>query len=128
VERHFERAAQRDLEGAAALYHPNIRVYGLAPEPLDREGWKQGMAGFLTAFPDGHFVVDEVISEGDRVAVRYRFEGTHQDTFQGIPATGKAISLPGIVMYRAEGGQLVEAWTNADFLGLLQQLGAIPAA
>ena len=127
VLRHFERAAERDLEGAAELYASDIKFHGLAPQALDRAGWKQAMTGFATAFPDARFTVDEVVAEGDRVVVRHTLRGTHKGDFQGIPPTGRPIAVTGIVVYRVAGGQIVEAWLNADFLGLLQQLGAIPA-
>ncbi len=127
VQRHFERTDQRDLEGAAEAYASDFRFYGLAPRPLDPVGWKQTLSAFLAAFPDSRFVIDDLIAEGDRVAVRHPFQGTHQAEFQGIAPTGKQVVVPGIVIYRVANGKLVEAWLNADFLGMLQQLGVIPA-
>jgi len=123
---HFERFNQHDLDGAAAVYASDLRFYGLAPQPLDPDGWKQTLGVFLAAFPDAHFVVDDVIAEGDRVAVRHTFQGTHQGAFQGIPPTGNRVAVSGIVIYRVAGDKIVEGWLNADFLGMMQQLGVIP--
>jgi predicted ester cyclase len=66
------------------------------------------------------------MAEGDKVAVRQTWRGTHSASFQGIPPTGKRITFTSIEIYRAAGGKLVEEWVELDVFGLLQQLGAIP--
>jgi predicted ester cyclase len=70
--------------------------------------------------------VDDVIAEGDKVAVRHRLLGTHQAEIQGIPATGRQVEVNGIVIFRIENRMVVEAWLNADIVGMMQQLGVIP--
>lgn len=96
-------------------------------------GLPAGVAGLRTfygmawaAFPDGQLHVDDVVAEGDRVAVRYRLTATHQGPFMGIPATGKAITLNGMTILRFANGRCVKRWQQADNLGLLQQLGVVP--
>lgn len=96
------------------------------PEPLDREGMKQMLGMFYTAFPDLHTTFEDQIAEGDKVTLRLTFRGTHQGEFQGIPPTGKAIAIEAIVVDRMVDGKMVEHWSNMDNLGLMQQLGAIP--
>lgn len=91
------------------------------------EGAKQFVTMLLNAFPDYHYTVEDEIAEADRVVHRWTARGTHQGTFQGIPPTGKEIILTGTSIYRVAEGKLVEGWTTADLLGLLQQLGVAPA-
>lgn len=79
----------------------------------------------MTAFPDVQMTIEDMIAEGDKVAVRYTFRGTQQGETQGIPPTGKYVNVPGIFICRCRDGKIVEEWDIWDDLGLLQQLGAI---
>ena len=94
--------------------------------PLDREGHRQMIAHFQDAFPDGRNTSEELLAEGDKVVQRWTFRGTHQGAFQGIPPTGKPVTLTGISIWRVAGGTIVESWHELDTLGLMQQLGVIP--
>jgi predicted ester cyclase len=76
----------------------------------------------LQAFPDLQITVEDMVAEGDKVAVRWRLRATHQGEFMGIPPTGNQVTMTGIDINRLEGGRLVERWGNEDMLGLLQQL------
>lgn len=90
------------------------------------EGIKQAFKVFATAFPDGTHVIHDLIAEGDRVVVRVSGTGTHKGEFKGIPPTGKPVEMAGIVIYRIEGGKIVERWAQQNFLGfVMQQLGVI---
>jgi steroid delta-isomerase-like uncharacterized protein len=80
-----------------------------------------------SAFPDARLEIEDVVVEGDKVAGRYVMKATHQGPFQGIPATGKQITLAGITILRLVNGRCVERWNQADLLGLMQQLGVAPA-
>jgi steroid delta-isomerase-like uncharacterized protein len=112
----MEALDRRDLDSVRANMAPNSRFYGWAPEALDADGHKAFMSGLLAAFPDSRFIVDDVIAEGDKVAVRHRLQGTHQAELQGAPATGKQAEISGIVIFRIENGKIAEAWLNADIL------------
>jgi steroid delta-isomerase-like uncharacterized protein len=92
-----------------------------------REEFKQFLSLYITAFPDARFTVEDEIAEGDRVASRYTFRGTHQGDLMGIAPTGKQVTVTGIVMNRIVNGKSAEGWLNFDALGMLQQLGVIPA-
>ena len=92
-----------------------------------REEFKQLLSVYLTAFPDARFTVEDEIAEGEKVTSRYTFRGTHQGELMGIPPTGKQVTVTGIIINRIAGGQSVEGWLNFDALGLLQQIGALPA-
>jgi len=127
--RRFDEAVwnRRDPSLVDELFAPSHVFRAAGSPPLDREGHKQMIAHFQGAFPDGRNTTDELIAEGDKVASRWTYRGTHRGAFQGIPPTGKQVTLTGISLWRVEGGQIVESWHEADFLGLMHQLGAIPA-
>lgn len=97
------------------------------PEPVDDEGHKQLVMMFRNAFPDWQESVDDVIAEGDRVVIRVTGSGTHEGEFQGMPPTGNRVTATGIGIGRIENGRIAEAWAAYDALGLMQQLGALPA-
>jgi steroid delta-isomerase-like uncharacterized protein len=98
------------------------------PDEVDgREGMKRYVSTVRTEFPDLQFTVEDQIAEGDRVVTRWTASGTHKGQFQGIPPTGRQMTMTGITIFRIANGKLVEGWTNADILGMMQQLGVIPA-
>lgn len=91
------------------------------------DGTRQHFTTLRNAFPDLKFTIEDHIAEGDRVVTRWVARGTHKGEFQGIPPTGKQVTLSGIDIDRIAGGKIVECWMNLDELGLLQQLGVIEA-
>ena len=92
------------------------------------EDVKQFTGEFHQAFPDFRTVVEDQIAEGDKVVTRWRASGTHQGEFRGIAPTGKQITVTGIGIFRfSDEGKVVESWDNFDQLGMMRQLGAIPA-
>jgi len=95
--------------------------------PPGREGLKIFISVFHAAFPDGHLTIDQMIAEGDTVATRLTFHGTHTGEFQGIAPTGKKVTIPALDMARFESGKLVEHWGGPNQMSLLQQLGVIPS-
>jgi len=98
-----------------------------SPEPIRGvEGLKRVAENFLAGFPDRHVIVEDVICEGDKLAVRITQQGTHKGVFQGIAPTGKQVSVTGIAIFRVVNGKIAEEWLSSDRLGLIQQLGAVP--
>jgi predicted ester cyclase len=93
--------------------------------PANREGLKQLTAMFRRAFPDGRMTIEDMVAEGDRVATRKTFRGTHRGELMGIPPTGREVAIGLIDIVRLGGGKVVESWSVADDMGLLQQLGAL---
>lgn len=73
-----------------------------------------------------HFKIEDVITEGDRVVVRWTHVGTHVGEFAGLPATGRTFTISGIDIYRVEGHLLAEHWHVIDQLAMLGQLGLLP--
>jgi steroid delta-isomerase-like uncharacterized protein len=117
-----------DLALADELLGPGYRLHfpGM-PGPLDREAHKGLVMMFRSAFPDWVETVEDVIAEGDKVVIRVTGRGSHEGEFQGIPATGRQVTATGVGIGRIQDGRIVEAWAAYDALGLMQQLGAIPA-
>ncbi|MGE0542955.1 MAG: ester cyclase [Dehalococcoidia bacterium] len=102
-----------------------VRLPG-AP-PLDRTAFQQFGQGFYAAFPDLQHTIEEQVAEGNTVVTRLVARGTHRGEFQGIPPTGRAVTVAAISVQRYRDGQIVEQDLILDALGLMQQLGAIPA-
>ena len=92
----------------------------------DREGFKQFTSMLHTAFPDIRFTVEDVVAEGDKVATRATCRGTHKGEYMGIAPTGKQVTWTVMFFRRFEGGKIAEQWSEADMLGLMQQLGVGP--
>ncbi len=117
-------------------YTPQAEVDVLAPDyvahapglsgPLDLEAWTQFTAAFVEAFPDLRLTVEEIFSNGDMVAARVAFRGTHRGEFQGIPPTDKQVAFSSIEIDRMVDGKVQEHWFEMDLLSLMGQLGAIP--
>ena len=101
-------------------HSPAITTRGL-------EQYKQLLMMYFTAFPDLNLTIEDQIAEGDKVVTRVTARGTHQGSFMGIPPTGKQAVVTGIAIDRFANSKSVEAWSNLDDLGLLQQLGVVPA-
>ena len=90
------------------------------------EGLRQLMTMYRTAFPDLHMTVEDQIAEEDRVVTRWTARGTHKGDLQGIPPTGKQVTVTGIAIDRFVGGKIAEEWEVFDQMGMMQQLGVVP--
>jgi steroid delta-isomerase-like uncharacterized protein len=97
-----------------------------SPSP-DREGLKREMAMLRGAFSDLHVTVEDLVAEGDKVVARTTARGTHSGALMGLPPTGKVVTVSGMDITRFAGGMAVEHWGMNDELGMMQQLGLIPA-
>ena len=89
---------------------------------FDRDGFLKGLSDLYAAFPDGHYVNDDVVVEGDKVVTFGRFLGTHKGEFRGIPPTGKQITLTAVHIDRVVGGKIVEHVRMSDSGELLRQI------
>jgi steroid delta-isomerase-like uncharacterized protein len=127
VRRHHDLLRHDDEVVADAIWAEDIILY--EPHQVIRgpDGMKARFRAFREAFRDAAVTVDDVVAQGDKVAVRYTLEGTHHAAFAGIAATGKRVTLSGMAIFRLADGRIVEGWGCADFLGFLRQLGALPA-
>jgi steroid delta-isomerase-like uncharacterized protein len=90
------------------------------------EGYKAVVTALRASLPDIKYTIEDQVAEGDKVVTRYTGRGTHQGEFFGIAATGKPLTMTGLVLQRVVGGKIQESWLELDMLGLMQQMGAIP--
>jgi steroid delta-isomerase-like uncharacterized protein len=126
VRRGFEAMQTGNLDWFDEILTPDFINYTF-PDARGPAGFKQVMGMFLTAFPDMTLTVEDVIGEGDKVATRGSFSGTHTGDFMGIPATGKSMQISYSDIWRIENGKAAENWVQMDMLGMLQQLGVAPS-
>jgi steroid delta-isomerase-like uncharacterized protein len=126
MRRWFEEVWNRGRVAAIdEMLSSQATIHGLGPEGLDVAAFKQFHTRYRSAFPDVRIHVEDVIAEGDKVAVRWSGTGTHQGNDLGFPATGNSIQFTGMTIGRVENGKLVEGWNVFDQLGMLQQLGVV---
>jgi steroid delta-isomerase-like uncharacterized protein len=119
-----------NLDAAEEIYAPNyVSHEPTSGETRGLEGAKQFAATFRQAFPDLQNTIEDMVAEGDKVVMRFRGSGTHEGETEAFgPPTGKRMEITGITIKQLSEGKIVEAWTNFDALGMMQQLGLIPEA
>ncbi|MFQ5857830.1 MAG: ester cyclase [Anaerolineae bacterium] len=126
VRRSVEASNARDPDAYDEFYPEDYVMHLPGGQELGRAEWKQMGDTFLAAFPDQHVTLDDMIAEGDKVAVRGTNRCTHQGELMGIPPTGKQVTYTWMSINRIAGGKIVETWAEHDLMGLMQQLGALP--
>jgi len=125
IERLFENCFNRgDLAVLDALISPE---YVGALGDKGPAGFRGIVLGLKTAFPDIHYTLDDVVAEGEKVAVRWHWTGTHEGPFRTYPPTGKTMTNTGTGIFRFRDGKIVAATLETDRLGFLVQVGAVPA-
>ena len=92
------------------------------------DAYRGYIAALRVAFPDQRWLLEDLIAEGDKAALVWTLHGTHRGELSGAAPTGKVVTVTGISLYRIADGQLAEIWVQSDTLGILQQIGAVPAA
>jgi len=124
IERAVERMNDGDLPGYLDLYADDLTLHGYPPDVEGKAGAVAFYTSFSKALPDLKLSIEDAIADGDTVAVRYRIQGTHEDEFMGVPASGNKVDLSGQSFFRFEDGRVVERWQALDGATLLTQLGA----
>lgn len=121
--------AQGNLDAIAEIFAADYVEHDPASDGEIRghEGVRRDLEPYVNAFSDTEVTYEDQLAEGDRVATRFTVRATHVEEFRGIPPTGERIEVTGTVIFRVTDGRLQEGWWNWDTLGLMQQLGAIPA-
>jgi len=118
---------QGDIESAAEfVWEDVVEQVPLPGQGPGLEGLKDTLRTMRSAFPDLDFAVQEQIAEGDKVASRFEWTGTHKGEFLGVPATGRQVRVWGMVIDRLEEGRIKDTRIIMDTLGLLTQLGVFP--
>lgn len=128
IRQQFEEIDRKGFANAVELLAPNFVAYlPGAPGPMNLETFRHYAAVFDTGFPGFRHTIEDQIAEGDKVVSRISWQATHMGNFQGIPPTGKQVTMVGINVSRIAHGKIVEQWGEFDSLGLMQQLDVIPA-
>ena len=130
IQRWFEEVWNRGREEAIdELFAEDGVAHGLADaggaELRGPVGFKPFFRRFRESFPDIEVVVEDTVSEGDKVAARCSVRGRHQSDGLGFAATRQPVEFSGICIVRVRDGKIAEAWNNFDFMAMYQQLGAL---
>jgi predicted ester cyclase len=126
---HMDIFAEGNLDAADEILSPDFVWHGGSSPGEDLRGsepTKQVASSFIATFPDGRFTHEDTLVEGDKVLIRWTMTGTQEGEMQGIPPTGRRVTLTGFDLFRIEGGKIVEMWQEVDQLSLKQQLGEVP--
>ena len=128
VRRAYEEVNRGDLDVASEYVAPDMARNG---EQIGREADKRRDEVILTAFPDLHYDIEDLVAEGDTVVARWRMTGTHEGELAGptmsVPPSGKRLDIWGMSLCRIEGGMVTENWERFDTMEFLGQLGALPS-
>src|SRR5436309_1792146 len=110
----FDAMTQGDLSALDELFTSDAVVHDPGRELRGIAAIRQGFSSLRAGFPDVGYTVEDQIAEGDKVASRYRGEGTHLGEWRGVPATGRRFSYTGILIHRFEDGKIAEFWGQSD--------------
>ncbi len=128
--RQFTEAANAaDWDGVAAVVADGFVRHSAAtpgPQVTSRDAFIQLQKSFVASIPDQHVTIQELIAEGNRVAVLATYSGTQTGPMGEFPATGRAFESPFLAIFRIEGGQIAELWVEWDNVYMLTQLGLFP--
>ncbi len=130
VVRHLFETVWNDTNfvGVEEIWTPDVLLHFRGSTiTLGPESFQAMVESHHAAFPDFRFVVEDIIAEGDRVAARVRFSGSHTgEEWFGLPATTKEINVTEMMFFRFQNGRVVEAWEDYDEYVMRRQLGALP--
>jgi predicted ester cyclase len=90
--------------------------------------FREGISELRQSFPDYHGADEIQVAEGDMVAGRFIFYGTHEGEFMGVAPTGRQVTFRGLSLNRLVDGKIVEAWIEMDLEDILGQIGAVVRA
>ena len=127
--RYFEEVwSNKHIEAIDELLADHYIDHNPSPgAPPGRASATQWVTMLLAAFPDLHITVDDQVAEGDKVVTRWTAQGTHRGPLLDLSPTNKPARITGLSINRVADGQIQEGWGSWDQLGLLQQLGVLPA-
>jgi steroid delta-isomerase-like uncharacterized protein len=128
AEAYFAAFNNGDVAALDALLAPDYRHHGALVADQDRAIHEQRLLINHAAFPDGHYTIEDIIANGDLVAVRNVFTGTLQEEYAGVEPAGQPVKVRAVHIHRIACGKIVETWNSGDALGLLRQIGALPPA
>lgn len=113
-----------EVLAANYIEHPSTPDEAKSEEPTGPEGMKQFVKMFRNAFADMTFTIEQIVAEGDKVAVHLIGRGTHTGDLRGLPPTGKRVTIGGAAIHRIENDKIVETYQVVDRLSMREQIGA----
>jgi steroid delta-isomerase-like uncharacterized protein len=128
VRRAWEGVDRGDLTVVGEVYTADCVIHEPDEDLEGVEAAKEFIGMVLEAFPGMGLTVEDMVAEGDMVAARWTARGVHRGELAGIPPSGNEVSVSGITIHRIEGGRIAEEWEMPDNLGLMSQIGAVPAS
>jgi steroid delta-isomerase-like uncharacterized protein len=124
----IEAISRGDVDALDELVAADLVDHNPVPDQVPgREGFKQWVGVARAAFPDMHGTIEDVVAEGDRVAARVTWRGTHRGEFLGVDGTGRDVTFEAYHLVRFSEGRAAEWWGTADLLGALDQMRAAPS-
>lgn len=130
IQRFVDEAFNRgNLDVVDEIYAPVYvgHTAGFPDQTLGPEGVKEFVELYRSAFPDLHTTIEDMVTEGDKLVYRWTAVGTHQGELLGVAPSSNRMEITGITIDRIEDGKIVETWNNFDQLGMMRQIGAMPA-
>jgi steroid delta-isomerase-like uncharacterized protein len=120
---------KRRLELVSDLISPSHALHdnNSSGSSVGPEAYRAEIAVYLAAFPDLRFTVEDTVAEKDKVAASWTISGTHKGEFWGVRPTNKKISLDGITIHHIANGKIIDSYISSDTVGLMRQLGLVPA-
>jgi steroid delta-isomerase-like uncharacterized protein len=122
----YDLQNRRELEKYFELLSPEYTEHLTGMRNTTREQAIQYVPLFFNAFPDIKATIEDMVAEGDKVAIRVTWRGTHKGEFMGIPPSGNKIEMTNTAIFRVAGGKWAECWATMDELRTMQQMGVIP--
>lgn len=126
--RAVEEFNKQNLDVVDEVFAKDVIDHSPTGETTGHDGPKEGLEMLYAAFPDLEITIDELIAEGDTVAIRSTHRGTHKGKFMDIEPTGRRVEIENMVFAHFEDGKVVERWVQADTLGLMHQLGPVDSS
>ena len=114
----IDEMASTEAVGEGQLHHG---------PPIDIKQFREFVRALRQAFPDFHVTIEDTIAARDRVVLRWRAQMSHRGSFMGVEPTGKSVVVSGVTILRYAKGKIVQGWDHWDQLGLLAQIGGVPA-
>lgn len=122
-----ERWNEGDLDGYLELYHEDITLHGYSPEPMGKAEVRGFYEATFAGISQNRLEFHEVLWDGEACAIRFTMSGRHSGDWLGVAATGTEVAVPGLTLLHFRGERVAERWSQADLLGFLVQVGAVPA-
>lgn len=116
-----------DLDRYMTIYADDVTLHGYGAGPMGKAAVREFYEGIVAGLPGSRIEIADAFGNGDRIVARFVQRGRHEGTLLGVPPTGRDVEIAGITIMAFRDGRVVERWASADLLGVLVQVGAVPA-